>query len=75
MIPWHSLRASTVDLMYELLKYSIEALEQHLSRASNQIDGELLGRMIKMAQYYPPFSAAQIEQILNTSKVYLYFKN
>lgn len=73
MIPWHSLKASTVALMYELLKCSIEALEQHLSRASNQIDNELLGRMIKIAQYYPPFTTVQIEQILNTSKVI--FKN
>lgn len=64
MIPWHLLKASTVDLMFQLIKRAIESLENHLSRPSSQIDKDLLPRMLYTAQHYPAFSSAQKQQFI-----------
>lgn len=65
MIPWHSLKVNTVQLMFKLIERAIESLEFHLSRQANQIDKNLLSRLITTAQTYPAFSEAQREHFLN----------
>ena len=64
MIPWHSLSFQNVNLMFEMIKNSIEALEFHLGRPTNQIDKDLLPRMMSVAQCYPAFSQTQRSQFL-----------
>lgn len=63
IIPWHELGLSSINLMYEMLKLSIEALVLHRSRPSCQIDGNLLLRMVQAGLAYPVFSPAQKETI------------
>ena len=62
MLPWHILNPRIIDLMHELIKRGIESLEFHLNRPSNQIDKELLARMIFTAQHYPAFSMSQKQE-------------
>lgn len=62
MIPWQALKSETVTLMFEVMKRAIESLEFHLNRPVNQIDKDLLPRMIRTAQAYPAFSLIQRQQ-------------
>ncbi len=71
MIPWHSLKPNSVDLMFKMIKCSIEALEFHLNRPTNQMDKDLLARMIISAQQYPAFTQGQREQFLNENAIFL----
>lgn len=62
MIPWQALKTETVELLFQVMKRAIESLEFHLNRPINQIDKNLLPRMIRAAQSYPAFSSVQIQQ-------------
>ena len=63
IIPWHEVGLQTINLLFELLKVSIEALVMHRSRPSCQIDESLLFRMVQAGLAYPVFSRSQKEAI------------
>jgi hypothetical protein len=69
MIPWHLLKAPTIDLMFELIKCAIASLKYHISRPSCQIDKDLLSRMLSTAHFYPAFSLSQ-KQHFSHDKVF-----
>ncbi len=63
IIPWHEINLNTANLLFDLLKFSIEALVIHRTRPSCQIDELLLLRMVQAGLAYPVFSRSQKEAI------------
>lgn len=69
IIPWHQLGLATINLVFDMLKLSIEALVLHQSRPSCQIDVHLLTRLVQAGLNYPVFSPQQ-KELLQQSAVH-----